>query len=413
MKKNLRILGLFVFVLMISLSILIWSCAEDDFLEDSKNKNNDSTSLEDGDSSQEPITAKPILAVDEEIRIQTTNEDGELGIGGMSFDIYHDVMIVEKRNPNNEERQLLDQLHTFLKQRRGLEINENMREQKLAREVIIGYKNSYYDKAKTEIAYKDIYHKTVYYRKKIFKDGSHQLEHFTEKEWEHQRKENNNPNVLFSVSGSGTGQTEGADNYCLVSVTFEEGTAYYKHSATLYIEELGNQYSSVANAVKGISGSITLGQVSPMSFADGIDIGRIKLLEGEVVEKQDYSETATEQNIPVYINGDTVTLRFYTEDENDYDYNDSFVTVVVSNINTTITDNNNIITVSNNTVTWNYNSEAQSILNNQPLSDLEVHYRHGSIGLWIPLSSTAISGSNLILNNIPNYDITTTEFLFQ
>ena len=52
-------------------------------------------------------------------------------------------------------------------------------------------------------------------------------------------------------------------------------------------------------------------------MSKGISAGRIRLLNDEVVENKYYDNTATDRNIPVYISGNIITLKLYTEDFKD------------------------------------------------------------------------------------------------
>ena len=60
-------------------------------------------------------------------------------------------------------------------------------------------------------------------------------------------------------------------------------------------------------------------------------MGRIRLLDGFVVESQLYLETANVATLPTHINESTgeIYLSFYTEDYWDFDYNDSFVVLKI------------------------------------------------------------------------------------
>ena len=109
---------------------------------------------------------------------------------------------------------------------------------------------------------------------------------------------------------------------------FQLGTTKAYHKSKLYVQRSGT-HDDISEALENdIKGQIKLGGRGWLSFWEGILTGRIAIIQGAV------SETITISNeqigsLPVEVDGDQVTILFYTEDWFDYDYNDSYLIVTI------------------------------------------------------------------------------------
>ena len=136
-------------------------------------------------------------------------------------------------------------------------------------------------------------------------------------------------------------------------------------------------------------------------MSNGIAAGRIRLLNGEVVENHYYNHTATDRNIPVYISGNEITLKFYTEDFQDFDFNDSYITLTVSN-------DLPLISSSGNNVEIAYNPELKTLLANKNIANLRFWYSNINDKYWTECHGVVNNISQSItLTNISNFVNTT------
>ena len=110
------------------------------------------------------------------------------------------------------------------------------------------------------------------------------------------------------------------------------------------------------------------------TFLNLLNRGRLKLLSGYVIEGRYYRNTATEVLAPFTLNnGGSVTLRLYTEDEGDFDYNDSYVTITVTNgVPPVLSANDNMVTVQ-------YNEEVQEFIGDADIDEISISYREGEM----------------------------------
>ena len=291
----------------------------------------------------------------------------------------------KKRNLNNEEKAVLTKL-TGLLQENKKDIFKRTEE---------GEKAHYANGEKISTS---IYHRDIYYK------GS---ETYYTNGWRFKRKEEMHKISLSMGNTGGSGNTEKTNTtpqaeYRVTKIYFELGTSIDHHYSQLKLNE--NRYPTVVEAVKGISGRIKIGRAGKLTISNAIASGRMRLLNGRVVERQNYTNTAIERNIPVLFNGNTIKLKFYTEDWNDYDFNDSYVTVTITNHHQPV-----MRVISNNTVDFSYTTEIRNIIGNVNISDIKIDYKHGANGEWveIPTSDIQMVDGKLRLN-IPNFSTSET-----
>ena len=261
------------------------------------------------------------------------------------------------------EKELLSEAERNFIQQMPSKLRDN--ETNIYVQVLKGEKNYYLDLDKTKLAYTEIYSKNIFY-------SFNSDEILLTENWKYQEEINpNNYNISLSVNGGGRNESDEI-TYCVVSVDFEEGTAAHRHASYLFVGN-NDQYENVSDAVTGnIYGRMRIGNTGSWTIRSAIDHGRMKLLDGVVVERQHYTNTATDATIPITFSGNTITLRFHTEDETDYDYNDSFVTVVVRK------NDPPVISVNNNIITIRYNTAIRNIVNNANINSLKIIYRKNS-----------------------------------
>ena len=369
-KYKFIILFSFLFFLIVFLGI---ACSlEENVLFNNKNQEVDYPDL------------PKVVATDDEVTITGTSDPIDTGSGLVMFEIELNA-ILKQKELSAEEKKLISDIIDYLKTGNYL----------IEKVTTTGYKNSYYDKEKTQIAYKNIYHKTKYFIK-------NKLSYETP--WEYQKTENQN-GVLFSVDGGNNNSP-----YCLVSVDFEEGTGWHRHRSTF--SPNNTQWGNVWSAINyGVSGSLYFdiygdapshvhptGEIITNTFLNLLITGRLKLLSGSVVEAQDYRDTATEVLSPYTLNsGDSITLRLYTEDENDFDYNDSFITITVTNgLPPVVSVNDEGMVV----VNYGGTSEEDYL---GDINNIDIFYRHGSSESWIELNDNNITiENNKVILDIPN-----------
>ena len=200
-----------------------------------------------------------------------------------------------------------------------------------------------------------------------------------------------------------------------MSVEFEEGTGWHGHRSTFTPNN--TQHANVWNAINhGVSGHLyfdvyanapssvqSTGKTITNTFLNLLNRGRLKLLSGYVIEGRYYRNTATEVLAPFTLNnGGSVTLRLYTEDEGDFDYNDSYVTITVTNgVPPVLSANDNMVTVQ-------YNEEVQEFIGDADIDEISISYREGENGSWIDVSSSSIQIINETFQfNIPNFSTNT------
>ena len=122
------------------------------------------------------------------------------------------------------------------------------------------------------------------------------------------------------------------EGYQLSSLRFKRGGAHFSHYSKLKISNPSNEYPSIPEALQnGIEGRIQIGNYQPWrSFWDGVGVGRIALISGSVYEDVPINDDQI-TNIPVFFDSvaNHLTLNFHTEDHIDFDYNDSYVTIVI------------------------------------------------------------------------------------
>ena len=361
-KKNI-IVKYYSYCLIIILFFLFYTCDQSTNLKNENIVNDEERSVEieicnfpHGECTHTENKGSS-LVIDQDITIISTNSEDEINIGDLVFAIEFHAMVVEKRNLNADEKLLLAQLNTLLKENNISQIRE-----KLERKIVRGYKRSYYDENRTQVASTNLYSKTLYYLKRDITNGGDLLDFFYSDNWKYE-------NPLESPI------------YTLLAVDFTEGLASNLHTSSLYVEQDGKQYPNIPDAVKTVLGTITLESLEEMSFGNGIENGRIKFIEGDVSINDTSSSTSNISGsipiFPVHIDKDIITLNFFTEDGNNYDYQDSFITVkIIKNPIISIADDNWIEVI--------YNEEAQIILGGINILDLKISYKdYNSEEGWI------------------------------
>ena len=295
------LLGLFLLV-----AVLFFACSLEEKITPNNKVNNENDNAE--------IKKQPIDYTYGEITETITNESKKVSIGNTLLEFELESYWY-KLDLTTLEKTFLDDLKKELKNKKT-KINKN---------IIKGQQIVYFDKTKTNISHTNIYSRDYYFTS----DG----ESLFLDEWEKVKKNSHNNTINYSV-----GQNSDQDNTVYLSdVYFQEGTTLSPHSSTLNIASTTTSYTgdspvdAIISAISNINGTITLGNIQPLSFWEGISMGRIRLLDGFVVESQLYLETANVATLPTHINESTgeIYLSFYTEDYWDFDYNDSFVVLKI------------------------------------------------------------------------------------
>ena len=278
-----------------------------------------------------------------------------------------------------------------------------MKKTHINQQTIVGERNYYNDADKTKIKYTVVYRSNVYYS-----DDDILLAY----DWQIEKTNYPNQNNVSFSKKKMIGDSD--SGYRLVSVGFEMGVSDANHTSTLGTSS--EFFSNILLALQGVSGTIEWNVDFPTyhfngSLWEGIELGKIKLLDGYVQESQYYGQFANEKNIPITVAQDQIILRFYTEDWKDYDYNDSFITVVVDNSEglTSMDDDGGVEVV--------FAPAIQSILNNTNINTVGISYRRKGKDAWQWIPEENIERVDNIfrlfrLNLGEDVDLLETEFFF-
>ena len=289
-----------------------------------------------------------IYTEDKEIKFKRVLKREKETVGNAIFRIQTDINIGKKRELNEQESAIISQITGWLVR------NQNS----LWETTEVGEKNHYADGEKIATS--------IYHRIRYHKNG----EYYYTNDWEFKKKELVHP-LSLSVGGSGNAGNNNADNtYQVTKILFERGTARDYHNSELTTNT--NKYENIVKAIRGISGTVLIGRAGHFSMSNGIAAGRIRLLNGEVVENHYYHRTARNRSIPVYISGNEITLKFYTEDFADFDFNDSYITVTISN-----SLRSPVRVLDNGRIEINYNQAITNIIQNVNITNVKIDYRHG------------------------------------
>ena len=254
-------------------------------------------------------------------------------------------------------------------------------------------KSNYYDSDHTDFAYRTFYEKSKYFiDENLIHEGN----------WQNKGNENAD-GILLNVNGGSGGSSDENNPYCVVSVTFEEGTTAQTHIANLSLNY--NTYNHVWFAINhGVNGSIRMyrtetGDDDTYSYLDLLIQGRMKTLSGEVHEGRHFTNSAIEPLNPTSLqNGESITVRMYTEDGMDFDYNDSYVTVVVTNgLNELINESYN----PTYSIILNYTDAIKNLTDNAPINQVDVFYKGNATESWQKLKK-GINGTEYFVVDAAN-----------
>ena len=324
----------FIFILLCFLFLIVvvlFACsAEENIFINEKNSDfiNEKDSGDESDFNEPespPEVNEPTATFsDEELTIITTGiEAGNIGAGLVMFnEIDYKAMVVENRELTPSEKESTSKIIDYLKT--GKYLMESTRD--------VAYKTNYEvinDEKTNEVSISQ-YERLNYYI------GGTNGEMVCQSEWKFkERKAINQPLIYYSIAG----QNDNYNTYCVLSTEFEQGTSWQKHRST--IAPNNTAWPSIQEAVYlGVIGylfshlhyfNMPTGRIITNDWHGLLHSGRAKLLSGRVVEAKNYQETATQASYPTLNDRDVVTLRFYIEDAGDFDYNDAFMTFVVSN----------------------------------------------------------------------------------
>ena len=269
----------------------------------------------------------------------------------------------------------------------------------IVKKEIMGEQTLFYDENKTDIAGTNLYSKIIYeYNGEII------IDEVWKKESKHA--------ISLSVNGGGNNQMEVIVSRVSLLVMERVGMNI---TSTLNANTT-ETHANLIDALSSITGTIRVNvrhQLRPhystdyeasagnglleFSFEEGATISRIALIEGDVVENQNYTNTAEIQNIPIYFVDNTLTLNFHIEDYVDYDYNDAFITVTIQN--------NGIINVNGDEVRISFNETVQNIVNSTNINDVHVTSRNDITGRWQrPIINTLQRINGMLIFNFSNYD---------
>ena len=317
-----------ILLFFLSIFLIVLSCdLETDKEKKTHHLDKKSDFLENSDLSKMP-PLKEVIAYDNEITIAGTNIEKSLTIGEYSFGLKLNAGL-NNRNLSSNENYIIQYLKESLIDNIQFKNLNNPFDDQIDHIIITGYKNYYYDTNKTEIAYTEYYELDKYFYFRQYQD-SNQNVFLMSNNWKYSYKQyhsskDNIPNIMYSMHEN---DAMGYTNYAVTHVHFEEGTSSDHHFADFEFDPF-IRYRNIIDAITNITGTIKIGRYGTRTLAQGISEGRITLLDGYVVEKQHYSQTANETTIPVSFSNNHITLRFYTEDWEDFDYNDSYITITI------------------------------------------------------------------------------------
>ena len=211
-----------------------------------------------------------------------------------------------------------------------------------------------------------------------------------------------NREVIFaseweSVGSSDSLSVENPESYSLSSLRFYEGQAFLDHFSTFRVVDNPSTYSTVVEVLRNnIEGELTIkypphytarqGVMRVLSFWGGITSGRIALIDGHVRDSVTVGKEQV-QSLPIIFSNNNLTLKFHTEDSIDYDYNDSFIDLVIGkSVDVDIVSNSYRVDLS-------YANLSGADLANTNLSNA---YLRGVILSGADLSGADLSGSDLL-----------------